>query len=404
VGEDKKEFKGGARQSDERLAKDVARLYSWAHVGDSPYRDFFRLRKQQNKTQADQTTSDSTTAAAPAAQLFESAATEPSLSGSSAEPVRPNPPQPVELLQQAELPTASSLPVELDPLKAAPSARAIFEPEATAIEPPAVTRFRAPQTVHAGHEAEPADEERTLQPAMAIYSLAGGVGKTTLCANLGRALYSIADRVLLVDASGSCLLPFYFGGNNLRPGLHTFTDPDLDQTPLRVCSGDEITADWLNHEVQAQMDAAYWTIFDLGPASTMLLPQILGKCAFVLIPLLPDLNSILSVSRIESMIESMRVRGAVVPSPFYLFNKFDPEDPIDEGARELVLRQCGGRLLPWSIGYDSEAAKAIASRKTVIDHAPDAELAHASLKLAALLQQTVAGDRASRTRRHRSDV
>src|SRR6201999_3709656 len=51
----------------------------------------------------------------------------------------------------------------------------------------------------------------TRCPGLAVYSLAGGVGRTTISANLGRVLCSMGERPLLVDASGSGLLPFYFG-------------------------------------------------------------------------------------------------------------------------------------------------------------------------------------------------
>ncbi len=401
--QDEKQIAGSKRQGDDKLAKDVARLYSWANVDDAPYRDFFRVRREQNKPQIEQKTQEK-----PEDKLGKIPGIQTPVSGESAaaEQVQLDSPKPPELLLQPVESPISIVPVPSDS-SAAESHRSSLrgtqwrEP---AIEPSHSIPPVEQQTANIEHQGTPAAGQREFHLAMAIYSLAGGVGKTTLCANLGRALYSITDRVLLVDASGSGLLPFYFGANNLRPGLHTFADPDTNRAPLRVYSTGEITQDWLNQEVRAKMDAAYWTIFDLGPASTMLLPQILEMCSFVLVPLLPDLNSILSVSRIESMVESMRMRGAAVPSPFYLFNKFDPEDPVDEGARELVLGQCGGRLLPWSIGYDSEAARAIASRKTVIDHAPDAELSQASLKLAAILQQTVAGDHTTRAGWRRNHV
>ena len=67
----------------------------------------------------------------------------------------------------------------------------------------------------------PSLEEKTT-PVLAVYSIAGGVGKTTLCANLGKTLCSLGEQ-LLVDASGRCLLPYYFGGlPDLRPGLRKF--------------------------------------------------------------------------------------------------------------------------------------------------------------------------------------
>jgi cellulose biosynthesis protein BcsQ len=236
-----------------------------------------------------------------------------------------------------------------------------------------------------------------FHPVISVYSLAGGVGKTTVSANLGRALYAIGDRVLLVDASGSGLLPFYFGKNDLGAGLHTYFVPGIHRPPLRVIGADEITPEWLNGELKREMDVSYWTIFDLGPASTSVLPQILAMSTFLLVPLLPDLNSILTVSRVESSLETMRSRGSEIPSPFYLFNQFDPDDPIDQEARDLVVRQCGGRLLPLSIRHDSEAARAIASRKTVIDLAPGSEIASTCVQLASLFHRTAITSRVRRS-------
>jgi len=380
------------------MANDVARLYSWANVDDAPYRDFFRFKKSQRKPVASEEQPVEVAEAASAAEAI--AVEEPTFHVPVVD-VAPSPAPPIvaePAAPRTEPAVEGAEGVVIGPRFRSPAAR----------EPEIADAFAAlsedPDLQFPERRMRLASEQREFHPAMAIFSLAGGVGKTTLCANLGRALYSGGDRVLLVDASGCGLLPFYFGANDLQPGLHTFDDPDGNRAPLRIVSADEITPEWLIDDVRAEIDSTYWTIFDLGAASTHLLPQILSMCAFVLIPLLPDMNSILSVSRIESMFEQMRLRGAGIPSPFYLFNKFDAEDEVDEGARELVMRQCGGRLLPWSIRYDAEAARAIARRKTVIDHAPDAELAHASHKLAALLQRTVAGKRARRSGRRWNDA
>jgi cellulose biosynthesis protein BcsQ len=243
-----------------------------------------------------------------------------------------------------------------------------------------------------------------LRPVMAVYSLAGGVGKTTLCANLGQALSWAGEKVLLVDATGSGLLPFYFGADDLVSGSRTTIAARNDRVSLRVISAEEITEEWLEREVKPAMESSSWTIFDLGPAPMSLLPQILAMTSFLIVPLLPDLNSILTVSRVESSLEIMRSRGAEIPTPFYLFNQFDPEDPIDQGARDLVLRQCGGRLLPLSIPYDTEAAKAIASRMTVIEHDPGAEIASVSLKLATMLRKAVPGHYTRRPARRWNEV
>ena len=46
-------------------------------------------------------------------------------------------------------------------------------------------------------------------PMVAVFSLAGGVGKTCLVATLGRALSALGERVLLADTAAYGLLPLY---------------------------------------------------------------------------------------------------------------------------------------------------------------------------------------------------
>ncbi len=61
---------------------------------------------------------------------------------------------------------------------------------------------------------------------LAVFSLAGGVGKTSLVATLGRALSARSERVLLVDTAAFGLMPFFFGARDQRPGmLRTFSPP-----------------------------------------------------------------------------------------------------------------------------------------------------------------------------------
>lgn len=223
--------------------------------------------------------------------------------------------------------------------------------------------------------------------AVAIYSLAGGVGKTTFCANLGRILAAMKEKVLLVDASGSGLLPFYFGATDLKCGLRTFVSPDSNYPPLQVIGTDEITGQWLETDVKAAMQRVQRTIFDLGPASMSLLPEIVAMCGMVLIPLQPDLNSILTVQRIEKSFKTMRASGMRVPEVFYIFNRFSNEDSIDQRARLLVEKQCGDRLLTLAIREDEEIARAIASRMTVADQAPGSAVTHDFLELASWVRK-----------------
>jgi len=341
---------------DNDLAKDVANLYSWANVEDASYRDFSSQRKTRHIRQSTDMDIRKIAGASAADASIEKEA---------------------NIFQ-----SAASVPAENPPLAASP----VLEPPVeTDLPRPTVLPVEPARSIFT--EPSLARPSEGISTSVAIYSLAGGVGKTTLCANLGRIFCAMKEKVLLVDASGSGLLPFYFGATDLRSGLRTFVAPDANYPPLQVIGTDEITKQWLENDVKAAMGKVQRTIFDLGPASKSLLQEVFGMCGTVLIPLLPDLNSILTLSRIEAPFNAMHDSGMDAPEVFYLFNRFDQHDPMDQQARELVERKRGERLLPLTVRYGAEISKAIASRMTVADHAPGSAVTHDFLEVASWVRK-----------------
>jgi len=364
--------KNGGPIETEDLANDVARLYSLAHVEHVPYYSFSRHRRTQPNAAQLSEVIESTPAAKTvderpqtAEQAAAAGATEvPHSELSNAAPQIPSEssvvlPHPSILIEQ-ELEQMPIMQSSITPVKEARPV-ALF----------------APETIR-GREAS---------TAMAVFSLAGGVGKTTITANLGRILCSLGEQVLLVDASGSGLLPFYFGATDLKPGLRTFMAPKPGYPPMHVIGTEEVTSLWLQNEVMPAMETVQRTIFDLGPASMALLPEILLRCAIMLVPLLSDLNSILTVSRIEKLVAGIQQKESDVPSPFYVFNKFDAQSAMDQQARNLVLRQCGDRLLPNTIRRSGDVSAAISERMTVADHCPDSDVTMDFFAVATWLQK-----------------
>ena len=362
MGNGEKKLPNSSESIDEELAKDIARLYNWAQVeGEGvSYRDFSRQRKPRHiRTAQDQ---DIEANQGESAVIFEpGAGNQPSVDTPRAAPVLEEP----LIVVETSVSQVSTDPIQAQPVNSVTSATA----------EPALRDLRV-TPLAAG-----------VSPALAVYSLAGGVGKTTFCASLGRILCSLGEPVLLVDASVSGLLPFYFGATDLRSGLRTFLAPEPHYPPLQVLGADEVTKEWLDGDVKTAMLRTQRTIFDLGSASMSVLPEIFGMCGVVLIPLLPDLNSILTVSRIEASLKAMKSRGIQIPPAFYLFNRFDEDDPMHQQARGLVQRQCGEHLLPMTIHSGAEIAQAIASSMTVADHAPGSEVTRDFMEVASWVRK-----------------
>jgi cellulose biosynthesis protein BcsQ len=224
------------------------------------------------------------------------------------------------------------------------------------------------------------------RPAVAIASLAGGTGKTTICANLGQVLCSMGERILLVDGSGSGLLPFYFGAVEIRPGLRTFEVPAAGLPPLQVLGTETADADWLRDEVALAMPSAQRTLFDLPSILSPLLPQVLIQSAILLTPLLPDITSTLTVPRVEAAVGAILATGIEIPLPFYLFNQFDDHDPAHQQARDSIAARYPERTLPFTISKSPVVKDALSHSDTVAGYAPDSEAAQDFIALASWLR------------------
>ena len=92
-------------------------------------------------------------------------------------------------------------------------------------------------------QVAPAAPTAARAPVLAIFSLAGGVGKTSITATLGRALSGRGERVLLIDTAAFGLLPFFFGARDQRPGfLRTFSPPPSSgDAPIQMITLDPET-------------------------------------------------------------------------------------------------------------------------------------------------------------------
>jgi cellulose biosynthesis protein BcsQ len=320
-------------------------LFSWAKIQNTPYRDFARQPKRSPSPPV-HTDAPSSSATPVSANID---VCSPELRPGSLEPTAPAEHQTSTSHDPGNLP---SLRQDL-PVVSQTAMRAIHQP---------------------GHPGKPS-------PVIGIYSVAGGAGKTTVSANLAKTLCSLGEQLLLVDASGRGLLPFYFGATELRAGTRKFVAPGVNAPFIQTITAGIVTGEWLNGEVKPLMSGSQRTIFDLGPLCGSLLPTIFSMCTVVLIPLLPDLNSIVTVAAIESSLNAQST-GLKPPTVFYLFNRFDEQSINDQQAREFVARQCGNRLLPTTLRHDWTLTEALHGGISASDHTPGSELSHDYLELA----------------------
>jgi cellulose synthase operon protein YhjQ len=221
-------------------------------------------------------------------------------------------------------------------------------------------------------------------PAMAVFSLAGGVGKTSLVATLGRALSARGERVLLVDTAAFGLLPFFFGATDQRPGLlRTFTPPgDSSDAPVQMVTIDpegpgaeQLSQEGLSGEILKFARGANRVIIDLATASGATTRRIMRMAPLVLVPVIADMNSVVSVSSIDSFFERDNNSAGKPALPYYVLNQFDASLPLHLDVREVLREQLGERLLPFTLRRASAMSEALAEGMTVVDYAPGSTLA-----------------------------
>ena len=228
-------------------------------------------------------------------------------------------------------------------------------------------------------------------PALAVFSLAGGVGKTSLVATLGRALSARGERVLLVDTAAFGLLPFFFGATDQRPGqLRTFGPPGVSSdAPVQMVTIDpeglapeQSNQESLSGEITKFARGASRVIVDLATASGATTRRIMRMAPLVLVPVVPDMNSVVSVSSIDAFFEHNSIQAGKTVLPYYVLNQFDATLPLHLDVREVLREQLGERLLPFALRRTPAMSEALAEGMTVMDYAPGSMLAEDFVTLA----------------------
>jgi cellulose synthase operon protein YhjQ len=246
---------------------------------------------------------------------------------------------------------------------------------------------------------EPVQAPEAMQVSvLAVFSLAGGVGKTSLVATLGRALSTRGERVLLLDTSSYELLPFFFGARDQRPGvLRTFSASGLrGETPIQVVSVDMETKgpesadqETLVHKLSNYMHGASRVLVDMA-ASCATTRWIMQMSPIVLVPMIPDMNAVVSVNLIDAFFHRNRNASGGKILPYFILNQFDPSLPLHLDVREVLREQLGDSLLPFVLHRGSVVSEALAEGMTVMDYAPHSVVAEDFASLAEWVKRITA--------------
>ena len=386
----------------DQTPNDVAALYSWANLQGAKYRDFSASRAQVRE-QARQRVQEAMEAERSRTQ--EASQTDTSLTRIETEGIIETVrglPTPRRIAEPAAQPTTPEViiekqpaPTKPTPLAAAAAPAPVSQASSTASASPTAesitARWFALNSIFSASIPSPA-QARARVPAMAVFSLAGGVGKSSIVAALGRALSAGGENVLLVDTAAFGMLPFFYGAKEQRADvLRTFVAPDAgggSRVEVLTLDIDRFgpegnTPEPFTKEILRHASGASRIIIDLATASNMIVRRILRMSPLVLIPVLPDVGSVVSVGAIEQFFQRNTSGSGQAMQPYYLLNQLDENLRLHRDVREVLRNRLGDRLLPFALRSSPLVGEALAEGMTVMDYAPGSPIAEDYKQLAA---------------------
>lgn len=222
---------------------------------------------------------------------------------------------------------------------------------------------------------------------LALVSLKGGTGKTTLTAHLATALARRGRRPCAVDLDPQGSLGLHFG---MRPGsrlglIHVGApradvgrDPgrgEVPCVPFGDCTPDElawaeaeVAADpgWLARRLDALVPAACDCIVVDTPAGrTPWLRAALALADDVLVVLLPDAASYATVPATEALLDAWWPAGGAAAR--YVVNQVDGRRPLCADVVAALRHALGERLLPGVVHLDERVRESLAAGVTLLD-------------------------------------
>ena len=262
-------------------------------------------------------------------------------------------------------------------------------------------------------------------PLICFASPKGGVGKTTLAANVARELVRAGHEVVAIDLDSQNALRLPFGvplGDTQaftsllasRPAPwredwgHCLRATPAGVQLLAYGPSDLAGAMTLAAAVSAEPELlaaplrdllarpGLYVVADTMPGPSPLLAAALPLADLVVTVLLGDAGSVSLIPAVESGASYGIDAPALLKSGRFVFvlNQYDPRTRLGPPIAEALARQLGPRLLGL-VYRDENAAEALAAQKLVADYAPASkaaqDMARLATAIAARLERTPAG-------------
>jgi cellulose biosynthesis protein BcsQ len=153
---------------------------------------------------------------------------------------------------------------------------------------------------------------------------------------------------------------------------------------------DEAAQELFVEQLIANSQGMHRILLDLTTASSWMIRRTARMNLTVLVPVAPDMNSVISLNSVEKFFDGIIDADGRPLLPFYVMNQFDPSLPLHLDVREVLRRKLGDRLLPFVIRRAPSVSEALAEGMTVVDYAPDTPIAEDYVNVATWLRSMAA--------------
>lgn len=225
---------------------------------------------------------------------------------------------------------------------------------------------------------------------IAFLSGKGGVGKTTLAANIAVALAQRKKHVALIDLDPQNAQRLHLGmdpgeiAGLVREGISPgslFDSPfGIKFIPFGRVTGSELddfeaqlkqNRRWVANGIESLVKGCFdYVILDTPPGPSVYLQQALMAAQRAMVVMLADAASYLTLPKIESLIQEYTAQRPDFEGVSILINQMPTNSKLGHQVRSALYANYSKNLVPIAVYKDARVAQALAFERPVLQYEP----------------------------------